>query len=115
MLFIWFVYGLAFFALGLVIITYPKKPSMFNLAKHLWLIAGFGLLHGTNEWVDMFIAIGEPFPPEVLKVVRLITLSGSFLFLLRFGTTVIVETKKSFIFSKCFQWFYLLPGLRFLC
>ncbi len=96
MIFIWFIYGLAFFSLGLVIIAYPKKPSMFKLAKHIWLIAGFGLLHGTNEWIDMFIAIGEPFSPSILKVIRLITLSGSFLFLLRFGTKVIVETKKKF-------------------
>ena len=100
MIFIWFIYGLAFFALGLVIITYPKKPSMFDLANHLWLIAGFGLLHGTNEWIDMFIGIGEPFPASVLKVIRLITLSGSFLFLLRFGTKVIVETKKKFHFLE---------------
>ncbi len=49
MIFVWFIYGLAFFALGLVIIVYPKKPSIFSLANHIWLIAGFGLLHGVNE------------------------------------------------------------------
>jgi len=96
MIFVWFIYGLAFFALGLVIVVYPKKPSMFKLANHIWLIAGFGLLHGINEWLDMFIAIEEPMPPSILKVLRLITLSGSFLFLLRFGTKVIVETTKKF-------------------
>jgi PAS domain S-box-containing protein len=99
-IFIWFIYGLAFFALGLVIVVYPKKPSIFKLAKHLWLIAGFGLLHGINEWLDMFITIGEPLPPDVLKVVRLITLAGSFLFLLRFGTKVIVESQKKFRFLE---------------
>jgi PAS domain S-box-containing protein len=67
---------------------------MFKLANHIWLIAGFGLLHGVNEWLDMFIAVGEPFPPDVLKIVRMITLVGSFLFLLRFGTKVIVEMQK---------------------
>ena len=96
MIFIWFIYGLAFFALGLVIVVYPKKGSMFRLANHLWLIAGFGLLHGINEWLDMFIAIGQPLPPETLKVLRVITLSGSFLFLLRFGTKVIVEATRKF-------------------
>ena len=104
MIFIWFIYGLAFFSLGLVVLFYPKKPSIFNLANHLWLVACFGLLHGTNEWIDMFIGIGEPFPEFVLKVIRLITLSGSFLFLIIFGTKVIIETKKKYHFLKMLPW-----------
>ncbi|MHC4265011.1 MAG: ATP-binding protein [Planctomycetota bacterium] len=107
MIFIWFIYGLAFFALGLAIFAYPKKGSMFKLAKYIWLIAGFGFLHGVNEWLDMFISIGEPFPPDVLKIVRMITLTGSFLFLLRFGTKVIVETQKKLHFLE------LLPVVLF--
>jgi PAS domain S-box-containing protein len=100
MLFIWFIYGLAFFVLGLVIIVYPKKGSMFKLANHIWLIAGFGIVHGINEWIDMFIAIEEPFPPGILKLIRLATLVGSFLFLLYFGTTVLAETNKKYSFIK---------------
>jgi PAS domain S-box-containing protein len=96
MIFIWFIYGLAFFALGLVIIVYPKKGSVFKLANYIWLIAGFGILHGLNEWLDMFIDLGEPFPPEVLKVIRMATLVGSFLFLVRFGTKAISERKNKY-------------------
>jgi signal transduction histidine kinase len=59
MMFIWFVYGLAFFTLGLVIIVYPKRSSAFKLANYIWLMAGFGILHGINEWLDMFINLGE--------------------------------------------------------
>ena len=96
MLFVWFIYGLAFFVLGLVVLVYPKKGSAFKLANDIWLIAGFGLLHGINEWLDMFIAIGKPFPPDILKIIRLVTLVGSFLFLLRFGTKVISEKIKKY-------------------
>ncbi|MHC4085740.1 MAG: ATP-binding protein [Planctomycetota bacterium] len=96
MIFIWFVYGLAFFALGLVIIVYPKKGSVFKLANYIWLIASFGILHGINEWLDMFIDLGKPFPPDVLKVIRMATLVGSFLFLLRFGTKAISERKNKY-------------------
>ncbi|MHC4686145.1 MAG: two-component system sensor histidine kinase NtrB [Planctomycetota bacterium] len=96
MIFVWFIYGLAFFTLGLVIIIYPKKGSVFRLANHIWLIAGFGILHGINEWLDMFIVLGDPFPPKVLKLIRIATLSGSFLFLLRFGTKVVVESRKKY-------------------
>ncbi|MHC4461635.1 MAG: ATP-binding protein [Planctomycetota bacterium] len=96
MIFIWFIYGLAFFALGLVIIVYPKKGSVFRLAHYIWLIAGFGILHGINEWLDMFIDLGEPFPPGILRIIRMVTLVGSFLFLLRFGSKVISELNKRY-------------------
>jgi PAS domain S-box-containing protein len=96
MLFVWFIYGLAFFVLGLAILVYPKKPSVFKLADDIWLIAGFGIVHGINEWLDMFIAFEKPFPPDILKIIRLATLVGSFLFLLRFGTKVISEKIKKF-------------------
>lgn len=91
MIFVWFIYGLAFFILGLVIFVYPKKGSAFRLANDIWLIAGFGILHGINEWLDMFINIGKPFPPDILKIIRLFSLVGSFLFLLRFSTKIISE------------------------
>ncbi len=97
---VFFVYGLAFFVLGLVILVYPKKGSAFALARHIWLIAGFGLFHGVNEWIDMFIMISEPGPVMVLKLVRMITLPASFLFLVQFGTGVIVENKKKYHFLK---------------
>jgi len=100
MLFVWFIYGLAFFVLGLVIFVYPKKPSVFKLANDIWLIAAFGIIHGTNEWLDMFIAIGKPFPTDILKIIRLATLVGSFLFLLRFGTKVISEKIKKYRFIQ---------------
>ena len=96
MIFIWFVYGLAFFTLGLAIMVYPKRGSAFKLANHIWLIAAFGILHGINEWVDMFINLGEPFPPNVLKIIHIATLTGSFLFLIRFGTRIISESKKKY-------------------
>ncbi len=93
---VFFIYGLAFFVLGLAIIVYPKKGSTFRLAKHIWLIAGFGLLHGINEWLDMFILIQQPSPAMALKYIRIVTLPGSFLFLLCFGIRVIVEARRKY-------------------
>lgn len=100
MVFVWFIYGLAFFALGLVVTIYPKKGSKFELAREIWLIAGFGILHGINEWLDMFIHLGEPFPAEILKIMRIATLVGSFIFLVRFGTKVISDTQQKHRFLK---------------
>jgi len=100
MIFIWFIYGLAFFVLGLSIIVYPKKESAFGLAKNFWWVAAFGLLHGINEWLDMFIGIGEPFPPDVLKLIRIFTLISSFLCLVQFGVKVLAEDRKKFGFLE---------------
>ncbi|MBN1359037.1 MAG: PAS domain-containing protein [Sedimentisphaerales bacterium] len=89
MILVWFVYGLAFFVLGLVVLVYPKQDSKFELAGHVWKIGAFGMLHGINEWLDMFIAIGGPLPPVFMENARMATLSGSFMFLLLFGSTAI--------------------------
>ena len=61
MIAVYFIYGLAFFILGIAIAIYPKQHSKFLLAENVWLIAVFGILHGLNEWVDMFIMIQKPF------------------------------------------------------
>ena len=104
MTFVFFIYGLSFFVLGLSILVYPKKGSAFKLATHLYLVAGFGLIHGMNEWADMFILIGAP-PGDagstsLLAASRMLLLPGSFLFLLRFGTKVITESKKKYSWLK---------------
>lgn len=91
MILVWFVYGLAFFVLGLAVLIYPKRGSKFELAGHVWKIGAFGILHGINEWLDMFIAIGGPLPPVPMENARMVTLPGSFMFLLWFGGTAISE------------------------
>jgi len=108
MTFVFFVYGLSFFLLGLTILIYPKKGSAFKLARHLYLIAGFGLVHGINEWVDMFILIGKSDSTligtlrwaAVLEDSRMLLLPASFLFLVLFGTRVVCETKKKYSLLK---------------
>jgi len=57
MVFTFFIYGLSFFVLGVIVYVYPKKNTDLKLADDLWLIALFGITHGVNEWVDMFILI----------------------------------------------------------
>jgi PAS domain S-box-containing protein len=96
MIFVFFVYGLAFFILGFAILLYPKKGSKFRLANDVWLIGAFGILHGINEWLDMFTLIQEPLEMMSLKTIRLVILPVSFFFLLWFGTKTIAEAKKKY-------------------
>jgi PAS domain S-box-containing protein len=109
---VFFVYGLAFFVLGLSIFVYPRKGSEFGLAAHLYLIAGFGLLHGTNEWVDMLILITKPDPAPVFEASRMFLLPGSFWFLVMFGVKTVAETKRKLSLIKALP--IVLPAIWFV-
>jgi PAS domain S-box-containing protein len=96
---VFFVYGLAFFTLGTVILIYPKKDSQFRLAKNLNMIGFFGVSHGLNEWVDMFRLI-LPVEIETMEIVHLIILPVSFSFLLLFGVRAVTEEKGKYLALK---------------
>lgn len=93
---IFFIYGLSFFCLGLVIAIYPKKESIFWLAKNIWLVAAFAILHGLNEWVDMLIIAQQPSAMTIARLVRMILLPLSFLSLLQFGAKGISDLKNGY-------------------
>lgn len=59
---IYFIYGLAFFSMGLAITLEAGRGSDKRLRWALRPLAGFGLLHGAHEWLEMF---------ELLKVLPL--------------------------------------------
>lgn len=101
---IFFLYGLAFFLLGFAILLYPKKRSSFKLAGSLWLIAGFGILHGINEWIDMFILIHALGDSDVLEAIRMVTLPLSFFFLIQFASRALADRCEKYSFFK-----FLLP------
>jgi len=109
MVFVFFIYGLAFFILGFAILLYPRRNSRFALAGQVNLIAGFGVIHGINEWIDMFILLNKPAPVAVLEIARLFTLPVSFIFLLFFGVRIIAINKKIYSSLK-----WLPPALLFI-
>jgi PAS domain S-box-containing protein len=80
---VFFIYGFAFVVMGLAILIQPKKGSEFHLANILWLLAFFGLLHGTNEFLDMWAIIKGKHP--ALDLIRWFILAASYVFLFEFG------------------------------
>ena len=102
-----FTYGQVFFILGLAIILQSRKRSRLSLARNLPWLAGFGILHGFNEWGDLFIPIQQQFlsPPilDLLESFQLILLAVSFACLFQFGIELLRP------FPKRWQWFRLLP------
>jgi len=86
---VYFIYGLAFFTLGVTILLYPKKKSSFPLAKDLHLIGFFGIFHGLSEWAELY-ALAMPDSGSLLPVVLDGALQPiSYFFLLLFGTKVL--------------------------
>jgi len=85
---VFFVYGLAFFSLGLAASIQHAEDSTFRLRDCLWSLAAFGFLHGMSEWADMFKALGDAYWTHLGS--RIITITGfylalaSFIFLLDF-------------------------------
>lgn len=93
MIAIYFVYGLAFFCLGLAVALEARRASDLPLRRQLPWLAAFGLVHALVEWADMFLLIdpGEPYR-TVLLAVRTVLLPVSALLLIRFGAGMIGET-----------------------
>jgi signal transduction histidine kinase len=92
MLIIYFLYGLAFFSLGIVIWAEKRHASDLPLAHQLHWLAAFAFTHSLVEWLDLFIMIQpENSSHAVLEISRSILLPLSCLLLVRFGIGLIEE------------------------
>lgn len=89
---LYLLYGLAFFTLGVAILSRDTRLSELGIARILWLLAIFGILHGFHEWLELL----EQLNPDVIfpafSRFRLLLVGISFLFLLYFGIFLIVIT-----------------------
>lgn len=95
MILVFFIYGLSFFLLGTVVLIQARRDSGFWVERHLWLLAGFGLLHGVNEWLDMFLLLGSAQWGESgikgIEVCRFFIGQVSYVFLLQFGVAIVLH------------------------
>ncbi len=98
MLPVFFLYGLAFFSLGLAACLQPTRGSTFELRNSLWLLAAFGFLHGSSEWADMFLTLGDGYwthpGVRIIRTVGFYLALTSFVFLLDFGVGAISGTQE---------------------
>ncbi len=91
---VFFLYGLSFFTMGVVIMEEVVHCSDTRLRQALRFLAVFGLLHGFHEWLEMFENLGQ-FPTlQNISIpwenVRIAILALSFLPLSTFGITLLV-------------------------
>ncbi len=90
---IYFIYGLSFFMMGLAVMLEMGHSSELDFAQALPPLAWFGLIHGTHEWVEMFLLISPSFAGNPqnswIAPFRLIALAASFVMLIAFGARLI--------------------------
>ena len=92
---IYFIYGLAFFSMGLIVAIEGGRARDDRLRKGLRPLAVFGLVHGIHEWLDMFLILGVvPGDPWIWESVRLALLAFSFLSLTAFGVSLLSPTEQ---------------------
>ena len=95
---VYFFYGLAFFCMGLIIIIEGGRGSDLRLGRALRPLAGFGLIHGVNEWFEMFMIMGllpgQETHYEAWLSVNLGLLAFSFLSLSAFGASLLSSTEE---------------------
>ena len=90
--YIFFIYGLSFLLMGCMAWSaWENKPPL----PWRWL-AGFGLLHGANEWLDL-LALSFP-PSPGFNILRLAVMAGSFALLLEFGLRSLEVRFKKWIY-----------------
>ncbi len=110
---LYFFYGLAFLFLGISIVVKDKTKSELRLAKHLWLLAGFGFAHGAHEWLELYLLFeGRHLTEHQLFFVNTFIVFAvvlSFFFLLQFGLSLI-----RFIDSKPLKWLKAVPSILFV-
>ncbi len=91
-----FIYGLAFFSMGLAITLEGGRGADTRLRHALRPLAAFGFVHGAHEWLEMLQGLnllpGQATVPLAWEALRLAILSFSFLSLAAFGSSLLAPT-----------------------
>jgi signal transduction histidine kinase len=93
---IYFIYGLAFFSMGLLVTIEGGRASDVRLRRALPPLAGFGLVHAAHEWIEMYLLMNHSLSEtdhSIILAIQLATLAFSFISLAAFGSFLLAETE----------------------
>jgi len=95
---IFFIYGLAFFTMGVALTLERARAPRLAERRVLRPLAIFGLLHGMHEWIEILLLqglwLGVPFPNYIINL-RYTLLIISFIPLIYFGLLMLVDTQQA--------------------
>jgi signal transduction histidine kinase len=111
---VFFIYGLAFFSMGLAMLLESRRAPLLAEARILHPLAFFGFVHGIHEWLEMYLHIRQWFDLPLLAVtpwLRLTLLVFSFSALIFFGIQTFLPSthrffKRQAVFSALFLLIY---------
>ena len=94
---VFFLYGLAFFSMGLALTLASRRTSEFRFARAIRPLAAFGVAHGVHEWIEMFqkmATLTSGYTPTASQeAARLAVLVTSFLMMSVFGISLLSSKK----------------------
>ena len=88
MVVVFFLYGLGFFVTGVAVWLEASRRSALPLAQDLSLLAAFGFIHGSHEWIEMFQLMARGSSMLFSQTPRLPVLAISFILLIEFGQRI---------------------------
>jgi signal transduction histidine kinase len=94
---VFFIYGLAFFSMGLVMLMEAGRSPLIVGTKALYWLSIFGFTHGIHEWLEVAINQSEKFTTNFsvqFGLLRIGFLAVSFLPLILFGLQVLLPHHK---------------------
>ena len=109
---VYFVYGLAFFSMGLALLLESGRSPLLAEASVLLPLALFGFVHGCHEWLEMFLqksgwqVLQNAVPFSWL---RIFILAISFFLLFVFGLRML-QQQKHFAGKYSAHWMWGLAG-----
>lgn len=107
---VFFIYGLAFFAMGVAMALESGRRLALADARVLRPLAAFGLLHGTHEWMESYLlqaqAVGTPLG-VLVSPFKLVLLVSSFICLFLFAVNLLRLTSSR---SGLPQWHIVIFG-----
>src|SRR5512144_1661459 len=72
---VYFIYGLAFFSMGLLVAIEGGRASDVRLRRALPPLAAFGLVHAAHEWIGMYLLLDRPLTLTDVTIIQAIQLS----------------------------------------
>ncbi len=102
---LYLLYGLAFFTLGVAILSRDIRFSELGIARIIWLLAFFGIVHGFHEWLALLEQLEPDIKTPFFMLFRLGVVNISFLFLLYFGIFLNIITYYGDQALKTTPWF----------
>jgi len=94
---VYFVYGLAFFSMGLAMLMESNRSPLLAQARILRPLAFFGFVHGSHEWLEMFLDKSDWLvfqDPMLVNWLRIGVLSLSFASLGLFGVLALQPQRR---------------------